>query len=1157
MTECPVQQTDTASKQALWLLLNRQMLIKDSNELQRITWRWQQVKDALFSEKWWLYAYTAGKEQAFIQYSKLNDTQKQELIKLINDTATNVLHNPTINEVRNITPIANALRIAGYDKDLITAVEFIESRFNVNLVSKDSYKIWQTINLKRWVEWIYDNVHTWRYAFLMEPWVKPNTIQDSIKSHLRMAWVIKDSDIKRWVDDFMGNPLWESQAFKFVWALKQLYTNIKFWVHTVAWPLLCVSNMVMWNLLLMSKKRWLEKIVSSKAIDILLDDFNFLKSENKVLSGIANTIDMNGKNRYFKLIDWLAKRIPLIWDKWRAMANAILQWWVHQAADFIMEEKVMRVAVAQALAAKWINAMNIDEFAKLLDEWKLDAWWMDKLRINANVYYHDFFSNSNNVALNRHRFSKRWMFTTLQWYVLNRASWIYNGLKTFSNVWKEWKIKTRWDFVEHLYTDNQELKTFIYNTLLAAKMSIYADIIVNAHDYDNDDKLPYKYMLGMSDYLSSLSSTFWFNILTAPLEWLDKYYDYTAATGKSEEMIEWISVAALNTIAQTIRMLFREWNIISAFWDAWLSFLKTGDLDFAAEVAGTAFEKISDWLWRYSLLPWVDTYWQTPIEEDDDIIWRIFMTYDKTNTSMRNVQKLRWMADAESIINDKWWYLLRLLQYLPVVKSFTESNKSTGWNEARYKYLQDMMQSDEVLQQLWKWELPADLLSASPEITNSLYNDLLSFDYSYKDYLWKWEHDVADPNKSYGIYQMEESTFVENIANKVFGSREAMDKALIKNKADIKSILKVLAASEANTPWSSRIVLSYLAKKDFDSLKEQVYWSKYVKSADIPDAEENQLKATVLEKWYPYLYISDRTSQYKAVREYLNYSRQDIYAWIQNDNDLKQLINTMAWSDMLVMLEWDTWNVDANNIKNIFNTAVKYVSNTNDRINLVNHTLWVISWMKSPSNEVKQLMKVGVLWANIDFYNELKQDEVTKLLYFDDINKFENIVWWVSKNINMVGNSLAMWELDGWAKRQYYASSGTSYKKPQYSNSNRNALNNFVDKVNKTFKEPTETKVKQIYSNPREIGALKPKWYDIYVKIYDREYKAISAWLVKTSAKWYPSDLIEWLKFTVKWKRNTTIKSTRWTYIPRWKRKQTSTATLSDLPGGTNDISSD
>ena len=1157
MTECPVEQTNTASKQALWLLLNRQMLIKDSNELQRITWRWQQVKDALFSEKWGLYAYTAGKEQAFLQYKKLNEIQKQELVKLINDTATQILHNPAINDVRNITPIASALRAANYDKDLIMAVEFIESRFNANLVSKDSYKIWQTINLKRWIEWIYDNVHTRRYAFLMEPDVNPNGIQDAIKSHLRMAWVVKESDLKRWVDDFMGNPLWESKAFKFVWALKQLYTNIKFWVHTVAWPLLCVSNMVMWNLLLMSKKRWLERIVSSKAIDILLDDFNFLKSENKVLSGIANTIDMNGKNRYFRLIDWLANRIPLIGDKGRAIANSILQWWVHQAADFIMEEKVMRVAVAQALAAKGINAMNIDTFTKMLDEWKIDATWMDKLRINANVYYHDFFSNSNNVALNRHRFSKRWMFTTLQWYVLNRAAGIYNGLKTFSNQWKEWKIKTRWDFVDHLYTDNQELKTFIYNTLLAAKMSIYADIIVNAHDYDNDDKLPYKYMLGMSDYLSSLTSTFWFNILTAPLEWLDKYYDYTAATGKSEEMIEWISVAALNTIAQSMRTLFREWNILSAFSDAGLAFLKTGDLDFAAEVAGTSFEKISDWLGRYSLLPGVDTYWQTPIEEDDDIIGRIFMTYDRTNTSMRNVQKLRWMADAENIINDKKWYLLRLLQYLPVIKSFTESSKSTWWNEARYKYLQDMMQSDTILQKLWAWELPWELLQASPDITKSLYNDLLTFDYSYKDYIWDGKHLVADADKSYGINQMKEEVFIENIANKVFGSKEAMNKALINNNSDIKSILKVLAASEADTPGSSRIVLSYLAKQDFDNIKSQIYWSKYVKSADIPDIEENQIKATVLEKRYPYLYIADRTSQYKAVREYLNYSRPDIYAGIQNDNDLKQLVNTMAWSDMMVMLEWNEGNVDANNIKNIFNTAVKYVSNTDDRISLVNHTLWIISWMKSPTNEVKQLMKVWVLWANIDFYNELKQDDMTSLLYADDITKFENIVRWVSKNINMVGNSLAMWDLNGWAKRQYYASSGKSYSKPQYSNSNRNALDNFVDKVNRTFKEPTESRVKQIYSNPREIGTLKPKWYDIYVKIYDRELKAISAWIVKTDSKWYPSDLIEWLKFTVKWTRASTIKRPGWTYIQRWKRKSASQSTISDLPGGTNDISSD
>lgn len=1160
MTNCVIDDMNTTSKKTMSLILNNSVVFKNSDDLKRIVGKREQFKDFLFADIWNKRAYSENLDTAFKERKKLDKTNQRKLAQYIRDTSKKILNDWKIVNVEHITPLSDSLKQSWYSKDMVSTVKRMEERFN-NSLHKDWYKIWNSISDKRWIEDIYENIITsWKYAFMMEQWVNKLPLETFIKDKLRLAWVNWEKNLQRLYDDIIQTPLGSSVAFKQIGALKQLYTNIKYGPVNPVWgTLLFLNNLVMWNLLLMSRKRWLEWLINHKTIDELFNKYHFLKSQDRVFANISQQVDIWGKNRYFKSMEWLIHKLP-IGKQWQDIVNSIFTWGIHNWVDMILQNNVKRTSIAQALAHNWITGKWIDRFYKLLEEWKIDEKRLDKLRGDAALYYHDFFSNSNMWALNRHRFSKFWMFTALQWYVLNRTAGIYNWLKQFQWAWKEWKIKTRWDFVEHLDTTNQELKAFINNTLLGAKMSIYTDHVVNDKEYQNNDDEPLKYLMWMSDYLSSLQSTFRVRILTAPLQWLNNYYEYTAATWQSEKAIEWLSAAALNTLWQTLRLFFREWNIVWAFADAAFAYMKTGDLDFASEVTSVAYDKIAGGMWRFMLLPWIDSYGQKPIVQDDDIIWRLFMTYDTTNLSVNEARKIQNMSGIEWMLNDKPWYILRTLQYLPIIKSFMESNKSTWWNEARYKYLQQVMDKDDVLQQLWKWELPKDLLNANGDITKSLYNDLVAFDYSYKKYKWEWEHEVADREWMFGMSQMEESVFIDNIAEKVFWSREAMDEVLIWKSADRKNILKILAASEAGTPGSSRIILSYLARKDFDIAKEEVYWSKYTKSADMNEEIDNSIKAEIVHKRHPYLYIADKTSQYKAVREYLWYAYPDIYKGIENDNDLKQLVNTMAWTDMMVMTEWNKGNVDANYIKNIFNTSAKYVQNTDDRINLVNHTLWVISGMTWPSSEVKQLMKVWVLSANIDFYDSLKQDDLTKLLYKEETDKFENIVWWVIENINMAGNSLAMGDLDEWAARQYYGSSWSRYTKPQYSDWNNRAIWNFLDQANKRFdpiNAAPRTNPRIVYSKPSDIGNLSPKRYDIYVKVYDTIYKAFSQDITKLEWRQYPSDTIEWLKFSIKTKSAPTIKRAKWINIKKWKRKSTSDRTKSDLPGGTNDISSD
>lgn len=1184
MTECPMIRGNKTLKRSIKFLVNVLPLFQDDAKLKSILGNWLSFHDGLFAQEEITHSFVSMIELAWKEQKKLTDKELSEFTDIIRQQAYKVYKDNTFAVTKksfdmheweiiqeswvmtNQTPIADALRLQNYSPKLIETVQWIES-IMVDKLWKESYKIRSSISWTKWVLDIYNNVNSsLKYAFLIQPWVEPKWLSKYIQDMWREAGIDNEWLLTWFHDNMIGTALWQWPIFRFIGWLKQLYSHIKYsLLYWLGWFTLATNNIVMWTNLLNARKRWLENIMWHSIIDTLIDKYNILKWQNKALSDLHLYEDQNWKNFFFNMIDKFCSKMP-IWEKWRTVLNSMLQWWTHNRVDVFMEEDVKRTSIAQALSKNGFNESKwwIDLFNKLAIEWKISQDVMDAIRADSLLYYHDFFSNSHSSSLNRNRFSKRWMFNVLQWYVVNRSAWIYNAIWKFSRELKAGKIRTRWEFVDHIHTDNQELKWLIYNTLFAAKLSIYADYVANDKNYQNNPNEPYKYMVWMSDYMSSLSSTFFYRILSAPLQWLDSYYEYTAATGKKEEMIEWISVATINTLAQTIRSIFREWNVVNLFADAWLAFMKTWDLDFAMEVSSAQFDKISNGMWRYMLLPWVDTYWQKPIAEDDDIIWRIFMTYDATNKSVREMSKFRGISDIDSMLNDKGWYMLRLMQYLPIIKWFVESSKSTGWNEARYKYLNQLQESDPDLKAIWDGELP-DVVLNNPNITKNLYQELTSFDYSYKKYKWEWEHLLAEKDSYWQFTQAEEEVFVKNIAEKQYGSIENMDKVLLAKWADGKNILKVLAASEAMTPWSSKIVLSYLARKDYDMLKTKLTGSLYTKAADIPAETEQQIKQAVVAKRYPLLYTADKTSQYKVVREYLDYAQPEIFGTLAGDNQLSQLVNTLAFNDLLVMTEWDKWDVDANYIKNIFTMSAKYITNDADRINITNNILWTISSLKNPTQNVKQLMKVWVLAWSIDFYNNLKKDPLTNILYKDDINRFENLVWQVNENINLAGNELAMWDLSEWAKKQYYATGYTPYVKSSTSDGNRKLIQQFQDKINDTYKpyqkqinyQKWDSNVRYTYQSPSEIGNLAPKRYWIYAKFYNEQLAAYSKWIVDTTMRQYPSQVYEWLKFTTKSYNRKFIPDVKPIRFKRPAKKYVSYKTRSDLPGSTDDIGAD
>ena len=219
---------------------------------------------------------------------------------------------------------------------------------------------------------------------------------------------------------------------------------------------------------------------------------------------------------------------------------------------------------------------------------------MIKLRADASLNWYKFFTVWNSASLNRNRFSRRWVINTLQNYVINRSDDVWSWITKFYKDFKANPKRVWWEFSDYLMTENQELKSLLNNILLSAKIGIYIDAMTEWHQWEDREKRVFKYITSMSDYLSSLKSTFFYRLLTAPVRWLDSYYDYTEATWQSEELIEWVSVAFLKSISDTFAMMFREWKVLNILTDSALAYLKTWDIDFAKDITEIDLKKIND-----------------------------------------------------------------------------------------------------------------------------------------------------------------------------------------------------------------------------------------------------------------------------------------------------------------------------------------------------------------------------------------------------------------------------------------------------------------------------------------------------------------------------------------------------------------------------------
>lgn len=515
--------------------------------------------------------------------------------------------------------------------------------------------------------------------------------------------------------------------------------------------------------------------------------------------------------------------------------------------------------------------------------------------------------------------------------------------------------------------------------------------------------------------------------------------------------------------------------------------------------------------------------------------------------------KIRWIWDAEQILTDTKWYMIRAFQYLPIRWKVMEMWKDkVWWNEAKYKLFTDMVENDPSMRQIRDWVIPEWLLASNPEIVKSLYQDLTAFQYYNKKYEWWGKHTVSE----YWLASMEEDVFVQNILK-----THNIDAELLWQSANKKELIKVLAAAEASEPWSSRIVLSYLANNELKSLKNKYLWDEYAKWADIPEDIEWELHRMIVEKYYPYMYTADKTSRYNLATKYVEYAQPEIFEWLSKDTKLQWFVNSLWFLDLMVKEKWDAGDVNAAYIKNAFNFGTKYITDPSDKLKIIKHTMATIDWLDNPDVSQKQLMRLWVIWANVSFYNELKKDKVANILYKKDMEEFEWMIWDSIDDINLKGIKWIEWDMswDDWAKKQYYWAYWKPYTPATNSSANKQYVNDLMDKYNKVLNPMEYGRPSYIRGNPisyprsSEIGNLTPKRYKIYAKFYEEELKAYSKWITSDSIKQYPSQYIESLKFSMPNYNKWWITKPSPIKFKRPAKKYVSYKTLWQFPGSTDD----
>lgn len=1007
-----------------------------------------------------------------------------------------------------------------------------------------------------WFEWILKNIwHNHKWAAVEYRRATWENLKEYLTTLARRYVWNNERQVNNLVSDILWDPLWTWTMNKMVMGLRSMWRFIKYWpvLFPLSWVMMLANSALLWITRYWSESAWFRWIMNNPLFDKLIKSkadwwLWFADALNRTNEIMFNSNSDLGWTWFDKALDLMISPLPE--GKLKQAVTTAMKWWTHSLFDLCAQWSVKSMELAKALEKNLVWWWTVEDFVKWLEAGTIPEEMINKILADTEKWYSRFFTNSATTLFSRHRFSRLYIFNALQWYVINRTDEIFSSIKDAVN----WIGRRNWsftwnEFTNYLQHDNQELQWLMLNVLLSAKLGFYMDRLVNWWEFNGKEYSDY--MIDTSDYLSSIPATFFYWILTAPLTWIEDYAEYVKMNNTDFNVWDWLTVAWLNTISEVMSKFFREGKVLNALTDSIVAFGKTGNVDLSYDVLVSELSNIANWLWRFQLTEWTHKYWLDYMNEQWDILWKILLNSDKTSESWRLQDKLYSLQTVDWILNwENWdWWKNRLLPYIPVLGNILQNSITWQWytfTQAKWKKLQHIMDKDPTVQLLNNWDLTdknywKDIWwndTYSDEAIGRLYKELTAFDYPNKQRLnwtefktwYEWE-----------LEQIKETVFTDEIL-RWLGWEEKDLMNYLNSAWDRKKawLAKIMAAAEASRPWSSKIILSYLANQEEYNLLKLVTKKDYPSSNDVTSEEMAEIQRQVLEDYYPYMFLADKTSWYKAITEYVSW-HFDIFDNLYKDDDMTWYLSTLWYMDMIMYQQARDWNVNAKYIKNSWTMLSKYFKSEKARMWAIDYTMHSIenSWM---SRGRAASAKMWVLAANMDFYNKIQKNGMMNILYWDDIERYNWYVWWVLDDINKQWLNLSS-ENKKYSWKKYY-------KPYDYQNwlweNNVPMAKQFVPAAQKYLNWRTPTQSIKSYNNPK---TYKPKEdLQFYWEYYEDLIKTYSDKLVKQRSKTYPAEYTEPVTYKRELNNRWSIRAKGLSF-PRHKSKQYRTNVISNLPG--------
>lgn len=907
-----------------------------------------------------------------------------------------------------------------------------------------------------------------------------------VKKDLMDSWItIADKDAKRLVSDIAGEWLITG---KLAWAgnlireARELYTMWKFTFNTGSAPLMLINACIMWTNLYLWKRKGISVMVNHPLVDYLLKEQKLLWEQSIWAANAINFSEWMWDTLIWRLINKLSISKELAW---------IIRWWQHQLFDLIAKPSAKRLAISQALSAFGITDKNADEMLKKIMSWeKLNPTFYNEMVTRAEVNYKNFFTQSNSLALSRNRFS-RWMcFNVLQWYMMTRSANVLNAVH-------QWRLDiAKWvpPIKALLNPSNTDMIDLIGSILTTAKISIYADQILNP---DEDSRTRTKYFTNLNDYISSLTGNFFARFVKWFTDSVGSYKEYIDATGKPISFIEWIEAWTFWMASVAIQNLFKEFNVfmpamksIKTFNDIW--FGKDWSLWLIIDAYNDEMERVMNWLWRFTLLPWLDPYEYEVIKQPDDWFNKLIFAFGDNNENVKMSLQSKNLADVERLMRDKGFFerSWNLVSQLPVIKHFMAAAVDPALSSAlSYKKYTQSIDNDPIMKNLFEGKFDNRILN-NPDTATSLRKDLVALDLS----MYSTDKNLKTAMSEFGLNEVKEEAFMKLLANKMWDKQL---QALINWAApDIKSIqlAKIAAFAENNVNGSSRILLSYIANKYYNIWKTKVVWNKYWK---VTEEDDLNIKGKIIAALYPNMYIADKLSW----KRLMDYRQKEIMRWVFKPTEtLVKAVDKLIFDDLIIHSEAKRWNPNAQYIKNAINTSASWVADNADRLKLMEHTMSSIDWLHFANNDVKSMLRLWVLAANMDNINNILNDDAFVAARKDDVQRILDITFGTVDWINQTATNFLSTE-SGYKKYPrkahaksypYWLDKSASYSRPSsYTPQNNKVYDEVSSKMPKvidripSYYKPSNT-ITYPYNPYTQYQKGIPQDYNLFLKFSDQ-----------------------------------------------------------------------